>query len=81
MCDPEEDRYVKEYIISVGSSRGADVWESSGDNVSGEPLDPEHAKQARRAEMDGFSEQDVYSHVLREPAKRDRMETYWRKMG
>ena len=58
MCDPVEEKHIVESMMGI-------------DDVSGEPLDPSLIRKARKEEMRGFGERQVYHHVLRRVAQAD----------
>lgn len=58
MCDPLEEQEIQESMWGI-------------DDVSGEWINPNLIKGARRDEMEGFKEHKVYHHVLRAQAAKD----------
>ena len=73
-----EESYSVESLLNmteIGDVEEEEAFQSSirgFDDVSGLELDPSKIRSARREEMDGFKKMEVYEHVLREDAKRDK---------
>jgi len=58
MCDPTEEEDIQESL-------------KGRDDVTGKAIDPMLIQKARREELEGFAEFEVYEYVRREVARRD----------